>query len=146
MKQETKQTAVGSNSVEDETLRALDIIKDEIQRYVDVTWKHGRELVVSDWNQITPVIQYTVDDIKRNYQRLKDSNAQLLKQIECESQYSSLLKDENDKLKDSNRELIEALESVLAFEKRGADKGAPRIGNGILSIVNSALKKAKQQQ
>ena len=39
-------------------------------------------------------------------------------------------------------ELLEALKEVAAFEKRGADKGEPRIGTGIMSIINAAIRKA----
>lgn len=48
----------------------------------------------------------------------------------------------NAKLISAAPELLEALQEVLAFEKRGADKGEPRIGNGILSIIHKAIKNA----
>lgn len=40
--------------------------------------------------------------------------------------------------------MFKALESVLEFEKRGADVGKPRIGNGILNIVHEAVYAYKQ--
>lgn len=50
---------------------------------------------------------------------------------------------ENERLSAINAQLLETLEAVLGYEKRGADKGRPRIGNGILSIIHKAIKNAK---
>jgi hypothetical protein len=50
----------------------------------------------------------------------------------------------NAKLIAAAPELLEALNEVLAFEKRCADKGCPVIGNGILSIIHKAIKKATE--
>jgi hypothetical protein len=43
-------------------------------------------------------------------------------------------------------DLLETLEAVLKYEKRCADKGDPRIGNGILSIIRKAIKEAKGEK
>lgn len=48
-------------------------------------------------------------------------------------------------MQDSNSHvLLEALNEVLAYEKRGADKGEPRIGNGVLSKIRKAIKTYEQ--
>jgi hypothetical protein len=38
---------------------------------------------------------------------------------------------------------VNALQAVLNYEQRCADKGEPKIGNGILSIIRDALSSAK---
>ncbi len=50
----------------------------------------------------------------------------------------------NAKLIASAPRLLEALQEVLAYEKRCADKGNPMIGNGILSIINQAINQATE--
>lgn len=52
--------------------------------------------------------------------------------------------DANAKLMAAAPELLQALKSVLAYEERCANKGEPKIGNGILSEIHKAIKKATE--
>lgn len=42
-------------------------------------------------------------------------------------------------------ELLEALQKVLAYEDRCAAKNDPKIGNGVLSIILKAIRKATEK-
>lgn len=52
----------------------------------------------------------------------------------------------NTKLISAAPELLNALMEVLAYEERCANKGEPKIGNRILSIIRKAINKATNKE
>lgn len=61
-----------------ETIRLLAIVQTEFQKYVDIVWKHHKEPVVKNYNDMQNLLDYTLPQITTNYQRLLEINRELL--------------------------------------------------------------------
>lgn len=87
------------------------------------------------------ILAKQVVELKEEVKKWKEDHDDLNNLHHALVESSVVIQKENERLKKQNKELAEALKEVLSFEKRGADKGEPRIGNGILSIIHKALSK-----
>lgn len=66
------------NCTKENPILLLEVIKKAMQNYVNKTWIEGKELIVADWNDIKPVIDYTIDDVKRLIEEKDKINNELL--------------------------------------------------------------------